>query len=64
MITKDMNIQELVAKYPETIPILQNLGLGCIGCIAARGESIEQGLAAHGLDINETIKKLNEAVQK
>ena len=35
MITKDMNIQEIVSKYPETIQILQSLGLGCIGCIAA-----------------------------
>ena len=64
MITKDMNIQEIVSKHPETIQVLQSLGLGCIGCIAASGESLSQGISAHGLNVDEVISKLNQAIEK
>lgn len=62
MITKDMNIMEALQKYPEAGKVLMELGIGCIGCIAASGESLEQGLGAHGVDIDEAIKKMNEAI--
>lgn len=64
MITKDMKIQDVLGKYPETIQILQSLGLGCIGCIAASGETLEQGLSVHGLNVDDVLKKLNDAVKK
>jgi len=62
MINKDTPIAEIVSKYPETIPILQSKGLGCIGCIAASGESIEQGLKVHGLDVDSVIAEMNKAI--
>lgn len=64
MITKEMQIMEVLEKYPESIPVLQSLNLGCIGCIAASGESLEQGLSAHGLNVDEVIENLNKAVAK
>jgi hybrid cluster-associated redox disulfide protein len=64
MITKDMTIMEAIQNFPETIPVLQSLNLGCLGCIAASGESLAEGLSAHGLDVEDAIKKMNEAIQK
>lgn len=64
MITKDMTIMEAIQNFPETIPVLQSLNLGCLGCIAASGESLAEGLSAHGLDVDSAIKKMNEAIQK
>lgn len=63
MIKKDMSIQEVIMNYPEAIPVLQQAGLGCIGCIAASGESIEQGLRAHGLDVDKIISEMNKVVK-
>ena len=62
MITKDTPITELISKYPETIPVLQSKGLGCIGCIAASAESIGQGLEAHGLNVDDTITEMNKII--
>ncbi len=64
MITKNMPISELVSKYPETITMLQSKGLGCIGCIAASGESIEQGLKVHGLDVDSIITEMNKIIKE
>ena len=64
MITKDMPISEVLEKYPGSIPVLQSLKLGCLGCIAASGESLEQGLTAHGLNVHEVIEKLNSVIAK
>ena len=64
MINKDMSIMEVIQNYPDTIPVLQSLNLGCMGCIAASGESLEQGLSAHGLNVSEVLERLNQAVSK
>lgn len=60
-ITKDMGIIEVVQKYPQTIEVFMNFGMGCLGCAAAHFESIEQGALAHGMDVDALMKALNEA---
>ena len=62
MITKEMGIMEVVQNYPETIPVFQEFGMGCIGCAAAHYETIEQGASAHGMDIPALIEALNKAI--
>ena len=63
MITKDMTIMEVIQNHPEAVDVLQSLNLGCLGCIAASGESLEQGLTAHGLNVKEVLEKLNKAAK-
>ena len=63
VITKDMSIIDIVQKYPQTIEVFRNYGLGCIGCAAARFENLEQGAAAHGMDIDALVIDLNKALQ-
>ncbi|MDO4566695.1 MAG: DUF1858 domain-containing protein, partial [Oscillospiraceae bacterium] len=36
------------------------IGMHCLGCPAARGESIEQACMVHGTDPDALVKKLNE----
>lgn len=64
MLTKEMSIMEVVQKYPETIAVFQEFGMGCIGCAAAHFETIEQGANAHGMDIPALMEALNKAVEK
>lgn len=63
-ITADMSITEIVQKYPQTAEILMQQGMGCLGCAAARFENLGQGAAAHGIDINQLLKALNNAVEE
>ena len=61
-ITKDMSIIEVVQSYPDTIPVFMYAGMGCIGCMAAQFENIEQGATAHGIDVDALVDALNEVV--
>ena len=63
-ITKEMSIGEVVQKYPDTIAVFFQHGLGCVGCAAAQFENIEQGAKAHGIDIDALIQALNTAVSE
>jgi len=63
-ITEDMNIQEVLRKHPEVIPVFQKYNMGCIGCIAASFEKIKDIAAVHGVDVKVFVKDLNEAMQK
>ena len=61
-ITKDMSILEVVQKYPDTVDVFVNAGMGCLGCAAAHFENIEQGAMAHGIDVDQLVKDLKTVV--
>ena len=62
MITKDTGIIEAVQNHPEILHVFAEYGLGCVGCMAARFETLEQGAAAHGIDIEALVADLNKAI--
>lgn len=62
-ITKQMAISEIVQNHPQTVRVFLSHGLMCIGCAAARFESLEQGAIAHGIDAEALVKDLNEVVE-
>lgn len=64
MITKEMLIGDMIRSYPEVAEVLLQFGMHCIGCMAARGESIADACAVHGLDVDEVLEALNAAVEK
>ena len=59
-ITKDMLIGELIRKKPETIEILMQFGMGCVGCPASQMESLEEAAMVHGLNLDMLMAALNE----
>lgn len=58
-ITKDMTFHQVMQMDRETIKVLQQFNLGCVGCMGAQNETLEQGATAHGLDVNELLTALN-----
>ena len=60
-ITKEMPIGDVVKNHPETVPVFMSHGLHCIGCAVAAFESIAEGAAAHGIDVDALINDLNKA---
>ena len=62
MIRKEMNIMEIIQKKPKSAEVMMEAGMHCIGCMAGRFESFEQGAKAHGFDdkqIDAMIEKIN-----
>jgi hybrid cluster-associated redox disulfide protein len=61
-ITRDMPIGDVVQNHPQTIEVFLRHGLMCFGCAIARFENVEQGAAAHGIDVEALMRDLNAAV--
>lgn len=40
------------------------MGMHCLGCPSARGESVEDACAVHGVDADELVAKLNAHLSK
>lgn len=59
-LTKEMGIIDVVQQYPEAARVFMEFGMGCLGCAAAHFENIEQGAAAHGIDVDALMEALNK----
>ncbi|CAG0976568.1 DUF1858 domain-containing protein [Geobacter sp.] len=57
--TKEMTFAQALQANPEVAQVLRKYNLGCIGCMGAQNESLEQGCSAHGLDVNDILRDLN-----
>jgi hybrid cluster-associated redox disulfide protein len=64
-ITKEMNLGEIVFKYPEAAEVLTDYGLSCVGCFASSFDTIEQGAKIHELsdeELEEMLERINEVI--
>ncbi|MBE6556907.1 MAG: DUF1858 domain-containing protein [Ruminococcaceae bacterium] len=60
VVTKDSLIGDVLDKAPETAQFFFEIGMHCLGCPSARGESIEMACMVHGTDADALIKKIND----
>lgn len=58
-ITKDMIIGDLLTVKPEAAEVLLSMGMHCLGCPSARGETIGQACEVHGVDVDEILAQIN-----
>lgn len=59
MITKNMRIVDVLQVKPQTAQVFGSYGMGCIHCLLAHQETVEEAAAAHGVDLDEMLSKLN-----
>ena len=63
-VTKQSIIGDVLDAAPETAQFFFEIGMHCLGCPSARGESIEQACQVHGTDADELVRKINELLAK
>ena len=63
-VTKDMIIGEILDMDETTAPYFLEMGMHCLGCPSARGETLEQACAVHGVDPEELVSKINAHLSK
>ncbi len=63
-VTKQTIIGDVLDNYPETAQFFLDMGMHCLGCPSARGESIEDACAVHGTDPDELVGKINAVIGK
>lgn len=56
--TRETTISDIVINCPEAMPAFQAIGMHCMGCALASGETLEQACAVHGVDPDEFIVEL------
>ena len=61
-ITKDSIIGDVLDAHRDTAPFFLEMGMHCLGCPSARGESIEEACAVHGVDADALVEKLNSFI--
>ena len=59
-ITKDTLIGDILDADRETAPYFLEMGMHCLGCPSARGESLEQACYVHGVSVDDLVAKLNK----
>ena len=59
-VTKDMIIMDVLKMDMETAQFFFEIGMHCVGCPSASGESIEQACMVHGADADALVDKLNK----
>ena len=59
-VTKDTLIGDILDMDRDTAPYFLEMGMHCLGCPSARGESLEEACMVHGVGVNELIEKINK----
>ena len=59
-ITKDTIIGDILDMDESTAPFFFEMGMHCLGCPSARGESLAEACAVHGVDAEAMVKKIND----
>ena len=59
-ITKDTIIADILKIAPDSVPLFRSIGMNCLGCAMASGETLGQACAAHGVEVDDLLPKLSE----
>ena len=57
-ITRETRIAEIIENCPQAMPAFMEIGMHCMGCALASGETLEQACLAHDVDPDEFLEQL------
>ena len=63
-ITKDSVIGDILDFDNSTAEYFFEMGMHCLGCPSARGESLEEACMVHGVNVDELVAKLNAHINQ
>ena len=58
-VTKESIIGDVLDHNPGTAQFFFEIGMHCLGCPSARGESIADACMVHGTDADALVEKIN-----
>ena len=61
-ITKEMTIGQAIAANQNIIPVLLDIGMHCLGCPSAQGETLEEAAMVHGVDPKELMDRIHAEI--
>ena len=59
VVTKETVIGDILDFDSTTAQYFLEMGMHCLGCPSARGESLAEACMVHGVDADELVEKIN-----
>lgn len=59
-VTKDMIIMDVLKIDMDTAKFFIDMGMHCLGCPSASGETLEQACMVHGADVEKLVNDIND----
>jgi len=63
MIHKEMKIEYVLRKYPQTVAVFQRFGVDCAECQLSQFEDVEHGAKVHNIDLDLLLERLNDSLK-
>ena len=63
-ITKDTIIADILNIAPDAVPLFRSIGMNCLGCAMASGETLGEACQVHGVDPDAFLETLNAFVKQ
>ena len=60
VVTKESVIGDVLDAEPTTAQFFLAMGMHCLGCPSARGESIADACEVHGVDADDLVDQINQ----
>lgn len=64
MIGSDLTVDEVMRRWPQTLPVFVRLKLNCVGCDMAPFETIAEVATTYGLGLDMLLNELNGALDR
>ncbi|NLB29626.1 MAG: DUF1858 domain-containing protein [Clostridiales bacterium] len=61
-ITKDTVISDILEIAPESAPLFVSIGMHCLGCAMASGETLGEACEVHGVNADELLEQINARI--
>lgn len=61
-ITRDTVIADILNIAPDSAPMFLEMGMHCLGCVMASGETVGEAYEVHGVNADEFLAKINAFV--
>jgi hybrid cluster-associated redox disulfide protein len=62
MIGKEMKIEDVLRRFPQTVAVFRRFGIDCDQCQLSEYENLEHGARVHGIDLETLLRGLNDSV--
>jgi len=61
-ITKEMTVEEVIEKYPDTVKVFMDLRIPCLVCGEPLWGTIEETAKRYNVELDTLLKKLNQVL--
>ncbi len=62
-VNSDLSIEQVIERWPQTVPVFVRRRMHCAGCAIARFETVAEACHIYGQPLGAVLAELRQAVQ-